>query len=63
MCKTYPILYDLAEEKKCSVHDVASAKWVIRFRIRSPPLIREQWYLLAGKLNNVRLSNEKDGVI
>jgi hypothetical protein len=28
-----------------------------------PPLIREQWYLLAGKLNNVRLSNEKDGVI
>lgn len=27
------------------------------------PLIREQWYHLAGKLNSVRLSNEKDVVI
>jgi hypothetical protein len=55
MCKSYQILYELAEEKKCSVHDVASAEWVIHFRIRLPPLIREQWYHLAGKLNSVRL--------
>jgi hypothetical protein len=36
MCKSYQILYELAEEKKCSVHDVASAEWVIHFRIRLP---------------------------
>jgi hypothetical protein len=63
LCKTYPILYELAEEKKCSVYDVANAGWVVHFRLRLPPIIRDQWYHLVGRLNNVRLSNNHDKVM
>jgi hypothetical protein len=63
LCKTYPILYELAEEKKCSVYDVANAGWVVHFRLRLPLLIRDQWYHLARRMNNVSLSDNQDKVI
>jgi hypothetical protein len=63
LCRSYPILYELAKEKKCCVYDVANAGWVVHFRLRLPPIIRDQWYHLAEKLDNVRLSDSNDKVI
>jgi hypothetical protein len=60
LCKAYPILFDLAVNQRCSVYDVALAEWVIQFKIRPPPLIRNQWYELARKLNTVILSDTSD---
>jgi hypothetical protein len=45
------------------VLDVAQEEWVIQFKIRLPPMIREQWYELARKLNSVTLCEDKDVVI
>jgi hypothetical protein len=59
----YPILFDRAVNQKCSVHEVAIAEWVIRFKIRVPPIVREQWYRLAIRLNNVVLNDTKDKVV
>jgi hypothetical protein len=46
-----------------SIHDVAMEDWVVQFKVRLPPLIREQWYDLDDKLNNVTLNKYKDKVI
>jgi hypothetical protein len=53
-------LYDLAENQDSFVHAVASDEWVIRFKVRSHGVIRDQWFELASKLNNVNLSDEKE---
>jgi hypothetical protein len=53
LCIVYPVLYDLALHKDVSVFDVYSNEWVIQFKVRLPPLIKDQWYDLAAKLNNV----------
>jgi hypothetical protein len=63
LCQLYPILYELAFDKKCSVADINGRDWVIQFRIRLQGIIRDQWYELAGKLNEVVLNNEKDDVM
>jgi hypothetical protein len=36
---------------------------VVQFKIRLPPLIREQWYELARKLNSIQLGEVKDVAI
>jgi hypothetical protein len=63
ICVMYPILFDLAVNQKCLVYDVAMAEWVIQFKIRLPPIVREQWYRLGTRLNNVVLSDTKDKVV
>jgi hypothetical protein len=60
ICKIYPILFDLAVNQGCSVHDVVMAEWVIQFKIRLPSIIRDQWYRLATGLNSVTLNESKD---
>jgi hypothetical protein len=37
--------------------------WVVQFRIILPPVIRDQWYELADKLNNVQLNDSKDVLV
>jgi hypothetical protein len=54
------VLYDLCEDQKYSVSEVAEGGWVIQFIIRIPPLVRERWYDLATRLNNVTLNNNND---
>jgi hypothetical protein len=60
ICMEYPILYELALNQNCSVHDMVGTEWVDQFRIRLPPLVRKQWYHLAARLNRVSLNDEKD---
>jgi hypothetical protein len=60
LCKQSLVLYDLCEDQKCSVSEVAEGGWVIQFIIRIPPLVRERWYDLATRLNNVTLNNNND---
>jgi hypothetical protein len=62
ICMRFPMLYELAVNQKCSVYEVAEADRVIRFKIRFPPIIRDQWYSLASLLNEVNLSDNKDSV-
>jgi hypothetical protein len=57
---TYPILYELCANQKVSVLEVASEDWVIHFKRRLQGIVREQWYDLAVKLNNIVLNDEKD---
>jgi hypothetical protein len=63
ICIKYPILYELCTNQNSSIHDVAMEDWVVQFKVRLPPLIREQWYDLDDKLNNVTLNKYKDKVI
>jgi hypothetical protein len=51
LCTYYPILYDLCLNAKSSVYGVHNEGWVVPFKIILPPIIRDQWYTLAGKLN------------
>jgi hypothetical protein len=44
------------------VRDVEENGWVIQFKIRLQGLIREQWYELTMKLNNVHLNDERGEV-
>jgi hypothetical protein len=58
--QTYPILYEEATNKKCSVLDVRLQGWVVQFKSRLHGVIREQWYALAVALNNFLLNESKD---
>jgi hypothetical protein len=60
ICIEYPIVYELSLNQKCFVHEVAIADWVVQFKIRLPPMLREQWYNLVAKLNRVSLNDAKD---
>jgi hypothetical protein len=60
LCVSYPILFDLCDNPKCSVFEVKNKEWVITFRERIHGLIREQWYLLASQLNALSLGDGKD---
>jgi hypothetical protein len=60
LCKQYPVLYDLCEDQRCSVSEVAEGGWLIQFKIRIPPLVRERWYDLAARLNNVNVNDIND---
>jgi hypothetical protein len=60
ICIEYPIVYELSLNQKCFVHEVAIVDWVVQFKIRLPPMLREQWYNLVAKLNRVSLNDAKD---
>jgi hypothetical protein len=60
LCRKYPILYDLCENQDCSVFGVAREGWVIRFKVRLPPILVDRWYELASYLNTITLNNDKD---
>jgi hypothetical protein len=62
LCVAYPILYDLCLKQNSSVCEVAAAGWVVHFKIRLPPVLRDQWYELAAKLNTITLKDDKDEV-
>lgn len=57
ICLQYPVLYDLCVHKEISVFEVASQGWVIQFKIIFPPFLRDLWYDLVAKLNNVHLED------
>jgi hypothetical protein len=57
------MLHELCWNQQCSVLDVKNANWVVAFRERLQGVISGQWYELAMKLNNVRLSDERDIVV
>jgi hypothetical protein len=40
--------------------EVANVGWVLQFRANLPSIVREQWYKLASKLNNIELNDEVD---
>jgi hypothetical protein len=63
ICVDYPILFDLCDDQNVSVRNVAQAGWVIRFKVRLPPMIRDQWYSLAQKLNDVSFNGDQDKVV
>jgi hypothetical protein len=58
----YPILYDLALSKNCSVAEVKEKGWVIQFKVRLQGVLHDQWYEMASKLNRVVLGTEPDDV-
>jgi hypothetical protein len=60
LCVVYPILFDLCMNPKNSVAEMKENEWVVPFKIILPPIVREQWYKLAGKLNFVVLEEGKD---
>lgn len=60
LCLEYPILYDLCSNKDASVADVASSDWIVQFTIILPPFLRDLWYNLATKLNQVQLEDNRD---
>jgi hypothetical protein len=60
LCIAYPVLYDEALDKKCSVYDVCARGWVVQFKTRLHELIKAQWHELAVKLNNFSISDSKD---
>jgi hypothetical protein len=62
LCQRYSVLYELVVNQSCSVKEVKEKGWVVQFKVRVQGLIREQWYELAMKLNNVNLNNERDEV-
>jgi hypothetical protein len=55
LCVLYPILFDLCLNPKSSVYEMKKNEWVVPFRIILPPIVKDQWYELAGKLNSVIL--------
>jgi hypothetical protein len=60
LCQAYPVLFELAINKKCSVSEVKENGWVIQFKVRLQGLIRAQWYDLANKLNRFPLNNDNN---
>jgi hypothetical protein len=34
LCQAYPILYELATSKSCSVAEIREKGWVVQFKIR-----------------------------
>jgi hypothetical protein len=42
------------------VYEVANDGCVIHFKIRLPPIIRDQWYELAAHLNTINLNENSD---
>jgi hypothetical protein len=63
LCSAYPILYELYLNQDSSVQEVSENGWVIPFKIILPPLIRDIWYDLAGKLNMVSLNDNEDKLV
>jgi hypothetical protein len=63
ICVEYPILYELCTDQNISVSKVAQDGWAVHFRVRLSPIIRDQWYNLAQKLNEVVMNESKDAVI
>jgi hypothetical protein len=63
LCVSYPILYDLCLNQKASVLEVAESGWVVRFKIRLQGIVRDLWYELAARLNEVFLNQDKDVAI
>jgi hypothetical protein len=63
LCITYPILFYLCLKQNSYVHEVVSVGWVIKFKCHIQGVVREQWYELARKLNQVTLSQDSDHVI
>jgi hypothetical protein len=41
---------------------VATADWVLHFKISLPPILRTQWYELTAKLNTISPNDVKDEV-
>jgi hypothetical protein len=60
LCRVYPILYELCLNQNISVYNVANDGWVIHFKIRLPPIIRDQWYELVAHLNTINLNENSD---
>jgi hypothetical protein len=60
LCILYPVLYDLCLNPKCSVHEVYMNECVIPFKVTLLPVIRDQWYDLARKLNIIEIREEED---
>jgi hypothetical protein len=60
LCISYPVLFHLCSNQKCSVYDIAQRGWVVPFKIRLHGVLRDEWYQLAAILNRVGLSDEKD---
>jgi hypothetical protein len=50
----FPILYDMAVDRRCSVKDVADRAWVVHFKMSLSLVIRQQWYVLTSHLNGVQ---------
>lgn len=63
LCQIYPILFELATYKKCSVCEVKDNDWVIQFKIGLQGKVRAQWYELADSLNTISLNIESDVTI
>jgi hypothetical protein len=42
---------------------VAESGWVVRFKIRLQGIVRDLWYELAARLNEVFLNQDKDVAI
>jgi hypothetical protein len=57
LCQAYPILYELATSKSCSVAEIREKGWVVQFKIRLQGLLHDQWYELASKLDRVQLND------
>jgi hypothetical protein len=51
----YPILFDLCLNHESTVYEVKENEWVVPFKIILLPIVRDQWYELASKLNYVNL--------
>jgi hypothetical protein len=62
LCLTYPILFELATDQRSTVREVGDNGWVIHFKTRLQGLIRDQWYNLASRLNNVNLNDENASI-
>jgi hypothetical protein len=46
LCQMYPLLYDLALSKNCSVAEVKEKGWVIQFKVRLQGVLRDtRWHL------------------
>jgi hypothetical protein len=56
------ILYDLSLNQECHIYDIACAEWAVQFKIILPPILRDQWYELASKLNSISLNVCRDEV-
>jgi hypothetical protein len=47
---------------RCFVYEVTGAGCVVQFRIVLPPIVRNQWFDLATKLNIISLNEVKNEV-
>ncbi|TVU43075.1 hypothetical protein EJB05_09511, partial [Eragrostis curvula] len=53
----------LGNDKDISVADCAANEWVINFRVNLPSILHGQWYSLAARLNEQRLTASKDKAV